>query len=468
MRKLYLLLAVAASAIAMNAAIESPAGSGIYYDWDSDNILYVNWTDPAVLSGDVVFPATIEIDGYQYNPQYFGQYATQGTWGNANITSVTIEIPAAVPGWMFENCSNMTTLNLGESTTEIGEKAFNGCASLAKVTFSPTLELIGDGSFWGDPITDINIPASVKTIGGYAFGGDTLINNVTFNGIPDSVGPGLFGSEYSQFMVCAPYWNVKSLKTLLDVDHSGLQYKVWDAQIDETWNNPLYLTTCYTDELIVRRNLTANVWNPVVLPVWLSDQQLIDAFGEDVKLVRFTGATTTALNFEPVAFDDATGLEPNTPYLIKPANDVSEVSIPYVWLSDNYDNLAVTVESDVFQGNLDGYERTVPEGALYISAEGELVVSDGTVALAAMSGYFATANASTITQIVIAGEEEVKTGDVNGDGDVDGNDINMLINLLLGKLASDDASVGGNPNVDGQGAIDGSDLNVLINIILGK
>jgi hypothetical protein len=44
----------------------------------------------------------------------------------------------------------------------------------------------------------------------------------------------------------------------------------------------------------------------------------------------------------------------------------------------------------------------------------------------------------------------------------------MLINLLLGKLSATDASVKGNPNVDGQGGIDGNDLNALINIILGK
>ncbi len=60
------------------------------------------------------------------------------------------------------------------------------------------------------------------------------------------------------------------------------------------------------------------------------------------------------------------------------------------------------------------------------------------------------------------------TGDVDGSGEIDGNDLNMLINILLGKLAPTDDSVKGNPNVDGEGGIDGTDLNKLINIILGK
>ena len=59
-------------------------------------------------------------------------------------------------------------------------------------------------------------------------------------------------------------------------------------------------------------------------------------------------------------------------------------------------------------------------------------------------------------------------GDVNGDGVADGNDLNMLINIVLGKLSVSDATVKGDPNIDGEGGIDGSDINTLINILLGK
>ena len=59
-------------------------------------------------------------------------------------------------------------------------------------------------------------------------------------------------------------------------------------------------------------------------------------------------------------------------------------------------------------------------------------------------------------------------GDVDGSGEVDGNDLNMLINIILGSLSATDATVKGNPNIDGEGGIDGNDLNNLINIILGK
>ena len=59
-----------------------------------------------------------------------------------------------------------------------------------------------------------------------------------------------------------------------------------------------------------------------------------------------------------------------------------------------------------------------------------------------------------------------KVGDVDGNGEVDGNDLNLLINILLGKDDADNYD--GRANVDGNGGVDGNDLNALINILLGK
>ena len=44
----------------------------------------------------------------------------------------------------------------------------------------------------------------------------------------------------------------------------------------------------------------------------------------------------------------------------------------------------------------------------------------------------------------------------------------MLINIVLGKISANDSVVKGDPNIDGEGNIDGSDINMLINILLGK
>ena len=54
-------------------------------------------------------------------------------------------------------------------------------------------------------------------------------------------------------------------------------------------------------------------------------------------------------------------------------------------------------------------------------------------------------------------------GDVNGDGTVDVADINVIIDIMLGKAAAVDVA-----DVTGEGSVDVSDVNAVINIMLGK
>ena len=59
-----------------------------------------------------------------------------------------------------------------------------------------------------------------------------------------------------------------------------------------------------------------------------------------------------------------------------------------------------------------------------------------------------------------------KKGDVNGDGEVDITDANILINVILGKDKA--SNYNGRADVDGNGEVDITDANEVINIILGK
>lgn len=57
-------------------------------------------------------------------------------------------------------------------------------------------------------------------------------------------------------------------------------------------------------------------------------------------------------------------------------------------------------------------------------------------------------------------------GDVNGDEHVDVNDINIIVNIMLGKDSADNYD--GRANVDGEGEVDVADINAIINAMLGK
>lgn len=59
--------------------------------------------------------------------------------------------------------------------------------------------------------------------------------------------------------------------------------------------------------------------------------------------------------------------------------------------------------------------------------------------------------------------EDTLPGDLNGDGVVDVSDVNIAINIILGK-----ADYQSTADLNGDGTVDVSDINALINIVLGK
>lgn len=61
---------------------------------------------------------------------------------------------------------------------------------------------------------------------------------------------------------------------------------------------------------------------------------------------------------------------------------------------------------------------------------------------------------------------ELMRGDINADGKVDVSDVNILINIMLGKASASDYQ--GNSDLNNDGKVDVSDVNTGINIMLGK
>ena len=61
---------------------------------------------------------------------------------------------------------------------------------------------------------------------------------------------------------------------------------------------------------------------------------------------------------------------------------------------------------------------------------------------------------------------DLKVGDVTGDGNVDIDDVNAVINIILKVKTEDDYP--GVANINGDGEVDVDDMNAIINIILGQ
>ena len=110
-------------------------------------------------------------------------------WDKA-AEEITVTIGSEVeyiPSRMFELDSNnallkLKTVTMSDSVTEIGEKAFYGCAGLTSLTLSASLETVGVSAFEGcTGLTALTIPETVKSIGRDGFKGCTGLKTVNYN-----------------------------------------------------------------------------------------------------------------------------------------------------------------------------------------------------------------------------------------------------------------------------------------------
>jgi len=62
--------------------------------------------------------------------------------------------------------------------------------------------------------------------------------------------------------------------------------------------------------------------------------------------------------------------------------------------------------------------------------------------------------------------DEGTRGDINGDGKVDVTDVNIIINIMLGKAQA--SNYPGRADINEDDNVDVSDVNIVINIMLGK
>ena len=115
-------------------------------------------------------------DSYNNLKGIFGNQVEQYIIGNS-VTNIGERA--------FYNCSGMTSVLIGNSVTSIGFEAFRDCSSLTSVTIGNSVTTIGIDAFRGcTGLTSIEIPSSVTRIGMRAFMGCRSLTSIT---IPNSV-----------------------------------------------------------------------------------------------------------------------------------------------------------------------------------------------------------------------------------------------------------------------------------------
>ena len=208
-----------------------------------------------------------------------------------------------------------------------------------------------------------------------------------------------------------------------------------------------------------RREGIAENWSTIVLPftpTTVSTNNLwIERFAQEVDGV--------------VTFSEVNNMEANVPYIIAAKQDA--IGTPITWSASNVlmkpEPIAYTSgDTYLMTGTFVG--ETVEE-AYAVNAAGS-VAKWGNAAVEPFRAYFKEITAvEGHADILLPGEEgtvDIILGDANGDGEVNVNDVTVVINYILEKNPT--PFVFDNADVNGDGEVTVLDVTAIINIILNN
>ena len=155
-------------------------------------------------------------------------------------------------------------------------------------------------------------------------------------------------------------------------------------------------------DIQVKRTIKANEWSTLVLPFDMTEAQLKEALGNDVKLAEFedyeaeyTGDDVTGLTVNFVATDLTEGFYGNYPYLVKTSKDITEFIVTSTIDPDEegavveYDNGKSGKQRKVLGSLIGTYHAgdAIPNNGLFLSGN-KFWYSAGATKIKAFRAYF--------------------------------------------------------------------------------
>ncbi|MBR5787612.1 MAG: leucine-rich repeat protein, partial [Muribaculaceae bacterium] len=108
----------------------------------------------------------------------------------------------------FNSCTSLTSVEIGNSVTSIGDYAFSNCSSLTSVIIGNSVTSIGEGAFvYCSSLTSIQIPNSVTSIGEWALGYCSSLTSIEIGNSVTSIGNNAFAYCESLTNIVVDYDN---------------------------------------------------------------------------------------------------------------------------------------------------------------------------------------------------------------------------------------------------------------------
>ena len=342
------------------------------------------------------------------------------------------------------------------TVTMVDNLAFFGCTGLTAVTIPETVTSIGNTVFKGcTALTSITIPNSVTSIGVYAFENCTALEDVV-------IGSGMTSIGSSAFHGC----------TALEVGNITCKALVPPTLAANTFDNDHYQgASLYVPRASYDDYAQAQYWNNFcdIYEFWSLDE----ALNEEGGTIHFesTGdypwTVVEDSNGDHYAMSGNAGVHNSTSTLTATVTVDRESSLAFAWMSWGEESAEGTIyDACIFA--VDGVNQ-FRNGAIdndWITYS--MPLSPGTHTLewsySKDSSVNPTGDFFAIDNVVI--RAEALRGDVNGDDEVDINDVTRLIDVVLGKNVEYNATAADCNTATGDGAIDINDVTALISRVL--
>ncbi|MCQ2289544.1 MAG: leucine-rich repeat protein, partial [Muribaculaceae bacterium] len=330
-------------------------------------------------------------------------------------------------------------LNSGKKylITEVGDSCFYGSTvSVATLNDAKYLSKIGRKAFSGSLVRDITVPGNVTNIGAEAFSNAKSLNDLTLLSSNVNYDTQWVGGNAADFTL---YINNPNVATVLN---SNL--KNW------AFSGTTNMVRAHVAPYFTPQTETYNLGQSMPLDFQASGVKayVVTGYDANAKVLKTAEVKQVPGNTGVVI----TGLTPNKMYKIKRAASYSSISNNLlVANTDGTANLGNVTYSYYWNYGNKKFEKVygsynLPSGLSYL----KLNSTGGNVSAYTLDFM------STPTG---------KKGDVNGDDVVDIADVNILLNIVLGK---DNASRYNGADVNGDGTVDITDVNTALNIVLGK
>ena len=134
---------------------ENNSCDGLRYELNGEEATLTECTNKAIT----------EVEVPKFVSQYGKTYKVTSAFERC-ISLSSIELPdslTSIGEGAFVNCRSLSSIKLPDSLTSIGGSAFSGCSNLSSIKLPDSLTSIGEGAFWGcSRLSSIIIPKGAK------------------------------------------------------------------------------------------------------------------------------------------------------------------------------------------------------------------------------------------------------------------------------------------------------------------